>query len=199
MNERDDERDRTAMDDAASHLTIESLDARVLPTPGSRVMLSIRSLTVRLGRDGLQTLATALVPDYPLTISIETPGSGSGCLLTVQARQWGFEPRIQVRLDAFGSTAGSILINLTPARRWSPADQAMLGIAVRNLSSVASTNADLRILGSNAYQFDVQRFVRERLIESGVPLRWDTALTRVERAGAAIQIVFEPDVLAGSE
>lgn len=175
------------------HLRLENLEAQFIPDGNvnqSALMLAVRSLSVTLSRDGLSSVIAALIPEEPLQLRIVDRGEDAGCAIELQATRMGFRARITVGLTLDRSTPGAILINVDPGSWWSPLDRAMLEIAVRNLEKVARSRPGIRRIRSGAYQLDLQGMIRDQLLDSSAPVRWDARLERIDASENQISVRF---------
>jgi hypothetical protein len=172
------------------HLKIENLGAQFIPDSGSPLILAVSEFSAVLSYQGLSVLVAALIPEEPLRVSIVDQPAATGCLIRIQATRLGFNPRITVSLTKSSSLPGAILINVDPHSRWSLIDRVMLGIAISNLDKVARSEPALSRIGPGAYQFDLQGMIRDRLLESSAPVRWDARLERIDGRDAEIRVGF---------
>lgn len=174
-----------------SDLQLENLDMQFLHVDAEpELVLSIRALNLRVTLDGLQKVIASLVPDQPLQVTIDNQPNIAGCTLTLQALKWGLAPRVFISLEPFGSLSGSILINLRPGSRWSMIDRTMLAIATHNLNRIARKQPEVQRLGSQSYRLELQGLIRERLMDSGAPVRWDARLEQIRGTPADIRVEF---------
>jgi hypothetical protein len=183
-------RSMNSYDTVHYHVRLDHLSANFAGGPDGSLVFGIHELTASISRDGLAALAASLIPDQPLEISIQDKGERSGATIAIQATRFGFNPRIIVTLALGDALAGSILINVDPSNRWSPLDRVMLGIAQHSLNKAASELAGLLRLRTGVYQLDLQRFIRELLVDNNAPVRWDTQLKVIEGADERVRVEF---------
>lgn len=175
------------------HLRLENLEAQFIPGGNgnrSGLTLAVRGLSLSLSRDGLSSVIAALIPEEPLRVRIVDQSDHDGCLIELQATRMGFSARITVSLTPERATPGAILINVDQGSWWSPLDRAMLEIAIRNLEKVASGRPGLRRRRSGAYQLDLQGMIRDQLLDSSAPVRWDARLERIDGSEDQISVRF---------
>jgi hypothetical protein len=173
------------------HLRIDHLGADfVSDEQAGALVLGIHELTASVSRDGLAMLVKSLIPDEPLAISLHGDEQQRSTVIRVQATRLGFNPRIGIALRPGESPAGSILINVDPSNRWSPVDRVMLGIAHYNLDKLAEKMPPLAKLGTGRYRLNLQRLIREQLLDSKAPVRWSTYLERIEADTSEIRARF---------
>jgi hypothetical protein len=173
-----------------SHLKIEQLDADLIPDGGKMLMLAIRSLAATLSRDGLQQIVAGAIPGEPLQVRISNDVSPGRCAIYLQATRMGFNARIRIGLEVSRDLAGGILINVDPHGRWSPIDRVMLGIAQHNLDKLARKQPGFSRLGSARYQLELQSVIRDQLLDSHAPVRWDARLKRIDGGDSGIRVEF---------
>ena len=177
------------------HLRIDNLQAHFVPDgSATTLMLALRGLTVVITREGLDEVIAALIPEEPLQVAIVDQPGRLGCLIQLQAMRLGFSARITVGLSPSASAPGAIWINLDQGSRWSPLDRVMLGIAQHNLEKVAAKEPAITRLRDGGYQLDLQQLIRDRLLDSSAPLRWDARLERIEGTDERIEVEFIPMV-----
>lgn len=174
-----------------NHLRIEELEASFIQDgTGQTLVLAIRSLSIVLSKEGLDVVIAALIPDEPLRASIRNDREQSGCAIQLQATRFGFHARIQVHLRTAADAPGSILIHVDPYNRWAPFDRIMREIALTNLQKQASTRSGIQKRKNNRYELDLQTIIRERLLDSTAPIRWDARLDGIESSADEIRVRF---------
>jgi hypothetical protein len=174
---------------APSDLRIDTLDAALIPD-GAALLLAIRSLSVRLSHDGLQRIVSSLIPEEPLAVRIVNESSAGRCSVELKATRMGFNARIVLRLRVANDLPGGILINVDPYGRWSPVDRIMLGIAQHNLDKLAREQPGFTQVATSRYQVDLQSVIRNKLLDSRAPVRWDARLQRINGSDDAIRVDF---------
>jgi hypothetical protein len=138
-----------------------------------------------------------LIPQEPLQVTIIDRPEATGCQIRLQATRWGFTPRITVGLDSSPSLQGGILINVDPVNSWSPLDRTMLTIATSNLNRIARSQPEITRLQAGRYQLDLQRLIRDRLLDSSAPVRWDARLERIDGRSSDIRVSFVSNLEEG--
>ncbi|TVR77371.1 MAG: hypothetical protein EA415_00290 [Sphaerobacteraceae bacterium] len=181
---------------ASSHLRVEEIDINLVPD-GDAMMLAIRSLVAHLSHEGLQQLVASAIPEEPLQVSISNDAARGRCTIHLQATRMGFNARIRVGLEVAGRMPGGILINVDPHGRWSPIDRVMLGIAQHNLDKLSRKQAGFSRLESTRYQIDLQSVIRDKLLDSHAPVRWDARLERIDGSPEGIRVEFVSMVTGG--
>ena len=174
---------------ASSHLKVEDIDINFVPD-GDAMMLAIRSLVAHLSHEGLQQIVASAIPQEPLQARISNEAARGQCTIHLQATRMGFNARIQVGLEVAGRLPGGILINVDPHSWWSPIDRVMLGIAQHNLDKLAQKQPGFSRLGNNRYQIDLQSVIRDKLLDSQAPIRWDARLERIDGSDEGIRVEF---------
>ncbi len=174
-----------------NHLRVESLEAAFIRDEASTSLaLAIRSLTLALSRQGLSIAISALIPDEPLEAQVVEDTDRGGCTIQLQATRLGFRARILIHLKPASDTPGSILINVDPYNRWAPLDRIMREIALTNLQKQASTQPGIQKRTNSEYQLDLQSIIRDRLLDSSAPVRWDARLDRIDATRDEIRVQF---------
>ena len=181
-----------------NHLRVEDLEASFIQDgSGDSLALAIRSLSVVLSKEGLGVVIAAVIPDEPLEASLLEKSGDDGCTIRLQATRMGFHARILIHLNPDTDLPGSILINVDPYSRWAPLDRIMREIALTNLQKQASTRLGIEKRKNNRYVLDLQTIIRERLLDSSAPVRWDARLDYIEASADEIRVRFVSVVSAG--
>lgn len=173
------------------HLQIEKLNAHFVPNGvEAPLVLAVRGFSATMTKDGLAHVVSALVPEEQIDLRIVSVSEQQGCRIQVQARRLGLSPSIKLSLSASTTLPGGILINVDPSSRWSLVDRVMLGIALHNLDKIAAKETEVKRLAPGAYQLDLQGLIRDRILESSAPVRWDSRLESIEASSNQIRVTF---------
>lgn len=184
----------------SSHVEIRNLNVMFgsegEPEPARQVFL-IRTLHLRLSREGLDQLLAHLISNVRLGVVFAQSAGGEGVDLIVQAALRGFRPRVRIGVRLHGDLPGGIRIELSPGSRWSPLDWTMLRIVRGQLDNVVNERAEIVETGTRTYLVDLQALISELLLEQDAPVRWQTGLREIQSTSDDLNLIFEEAVPSG--
>jgi hypothetical protein len=180
----------------AAHLQIIDFQARFVSEGEPKVLwLVVRSLRVRLARDGLLDVMRHFAGDVVTDLTIEAPDPsppGGGVDAVLRVGKWGMGARIRLQARLLPDAPGDVRVVVERERAWAPGDWALASLVRSQLLKTLEDRPEVRQHESGAIDIGLNPLAGELLDVQDAPVRWNASLTRIESDADAIEIVFEP-------
>jgi hypothetical protein len=180
----------------AAHLQITDFQARFVSEGEPKVpWLVVRSLRLRVAREGLLEVMRHFAGDIITDLTIEAPDPsppGGGVDAVLRVGKWGVGARIRLQARLLPDAPGDVRVIVERERAWAPGDWALASLVRSQLLKTLEDRPEVRQDESGAIDIALNPLASEFLAEQGAPMRWNAMLARIEAGGDGIEIEFQP-------